>query len=78
MQVKRNDLRPETARKIDSMPIEELEKILGIKPINTQAQGSQTSKWEKAAEEMANLGISHETSEFFRETVKEFRKDEGG
>ncbi len=73
MQVKRNDLTPEIARKIDSLPLEELERVLGVEPVSKQTSGPQLSRWaEYAKKAPAPLNGA---SEDIMKSSKEFRED---
>ncbi len=72
MQVNRNDLTPELASKLESMPLEELEQLLGVQPAGKQASSTEPSKWAKIVARNKKNPISLGN---YTETDRQHRKD---
>ena len=73
MQIRRNDFSPELVKKIESMPIEELEQMFGIS-LKTQVKDSGLSQAKRILKAVNDPEYNLEgMSEEINSNVKEFR-----
>ncbi len=73
MQVQR-EFRPEVAQRLESIPTEELEKLLGIQPTEGIKEIPKLSKWAKIAQDAHETSPLSGLSEHVLECSKEFRE----
>ncbi len=73
MQVQR-DFKSEIAEKLETIPIDELERLLS-KTQRKREKTSNPSKWVEMIERIEAMNIPHDIGEHIRKTSREFREN---